>query len=89
MENTYLGTFIKSQIEKNWTVEIKPASFFIICALDMKEHLSANMRATEESRSVLGVEQSGHSRKKCLTVSAFIPNEILVLERNFILVSCH
>ena len=27
--------------------------------------------------------------KKCLTVSGFIPNEILVLEQNFILVSCH
>ena len=44
------------------------------------------MRAAEKRRLVLGEEKSEHSRKKCLTVSAFIPNEILVLEQNFILV---
>ena len=37
----------------------------MICALDIDDHLSANMRTAEESRLVLEAEYSGHSRKKC------------------------
>ena len=40
-----------------------------ICSLITENHLSANMRAVEESRLVLGAEWSGHSTKKCSPVS--------------------
>ena len=43
----------------------------MICALDIDDHLSANMQTAEESRLVLEAEYSGHSRKKmpkCLVV---------------------
>ena len=37
----------------------------MICALDIEDHLSANMRAAEESRLVLEAEYSGHSETNC------------------------
>ena len=47
----------------------------MICALDIDDHLSANMRIAEESRLVLEAEYSGHSRKKCLNVSLWKPQK--------------
>ena len=38
----------------------------MICALDIDDYVSANMRTAEESRLVLEAEYSGHSRKKYL-----------------------